>query len=87
VGRLRNGAVCPWAPFLTPERQLIWGYFAPAELLTHSFANGNDGAATVSNHRRMHMDHIKLVLLGVIGIAVVIAVTAALTHLMGIARP
>jgi hypothetical protein len=33
------------------------------------------------------MDHIKLVLFGVIGIAVVIAVTAALTHLMGIARP
>jgi len=33
------------------------------------------------------MDHIKLVLLGVVGIAVVIAFTAAATHLLGIARP
>jgi hypothetical protein len=33
------------------------------------------------------MDHIKLVILGIIGIAVVIGVTAGLTYLLGIARP
>lgn len=32
------------------------------------------------------MDHIKIMIYGIIGIGVVVAVTALLTHLLGIAR-
>jgi hypothetical protein len=42
--------------------------------------------STISNHKEVHMDHIKLMIYGVIGIGVLVAIVAMLTQMLGIAR-
>lgn len=37
-------------------------------------------------NREVHMDHIKILIYGFIGVGVVVGITALLTHLLGIAR-
>lgn len=39
-----------------------------------------------SNHKEVHVDHIKIMIYGFIGIGVVVTVIALLTKMLGIAR-
>ena len=48
---------------------------------------GTGGTSLVnSNHKGVHMDHIKIMIYGFIGIGVVVSVIALITKMLGIAK-